>query len=384
MILCPLLARAEIIHRMTDVQLLEKHREGCQTAFAELVRRHLGWICSVARRRIHDVHLAEDVAQAVFIVLHRKAPRFGEDRAMMGWLHRTACYATAAAIKSRYRQRLHERQAALLAPPTTPAQSEPQWEQLAPMLDELVGQLPRPDRDAILLRFYRELTFPQIGAQTGVSEEAARKRVNRALEKLRHLAGRRGMSWSAASLGPILTAKVICPVSQESMASITTGAGAVSASCAPIVKGVTLMMAYSHAKIAAIAAAVLLIVLSGTLLISRDWNVSAAQRDEQGSAASDAPARHGYALLSPFTGARWNGTNYQVLYNGTWYDLLAINKQPLATIVDFAQGQYREKWQKRIDEDLVEVLDAIGAPAKVADNDKSGSVSLVLRTLDTK
>src|SRR2546421_6663410 len=79
---------------MTDVELLEKHRGGCDEAFADLVRRHLGWVYGMARRRLRDSQLAEDVAQAVFILLHRKAPRFAAGGAMGNWLHKTAWYAT--------------------------------------------------------------------------------------------------------------------------------------------------------------------------------------------------------------------------------------------------------------------------------------------------
>lgn len=378
---------------MTDVELLQKHREGCEQALAELVRRHLGWIYGVARRRIRDAHLAEDIAQAVFILLHRKGPRFVEDRAMMGWLHKTTCYATAVAMKSLQRRRRRETRAAALVPQITQKPTDPPWQELAPILDDLVGQLGRSDREAILLRFYGDLTFAQVGAKTGVTEEAARKRVQRALEKLRHLAAQRGMSWTTASLGAALVTHVIDPLPPGLLTSVTAGASAVGgsaalASSAPIVKGVTLMMAYSNAKIAAVAAAILLTVLGGTFLISRDWNASAAQGNNEENAATDRSAdmaaRQSYAKLSPFRGARWNGPHCQVLYNGAWYDLVAIDEQPIEKIVDFSQDRYRGIWQKRIDEDLVEVLDTMGVSLKVAADQKSSSVSLALRTLDTK
>lgn len=377
---------------MSDVELIEKHREGSEQAFAELVRRHLGWIYGVARRRTGDAHLAEDVAQAVFILLHRKAPRFGEDRAMMSWLHKTTCYATAVALRNLHRRRQRETHAAVLASQTMPVQDESQWQELAPMLDELVGQLQRPDREAILLRFYQDLTFAQVGAQTGITEEAARKRVQRAIDKLRRLAAQRGTSWTEASLGAVLATHVIQPLPSGLISTITSGASAAvgaaaTASSAPIAKGVTLMMAYANAKIAAVAAAVLLIVLSGGFLISRDWNASAAPADDAANPPSDvaAPAaRQAYAKLSPFTSVRWDGTHYQGLYNGAWYDVVSIADQPIEKIVDFAQDRYREIWRMRIDEDLIEVLDTMGITVKVAADQRSGSVNLVLRTLDSK
>src|SRR3954463_16511443 len=102
---------------MTDVQLLESHRTGRDdAAFAHLVRRHVGWIYGVARRRLRDSHLAEDVAQAVFVLLHRKAPRFPADGALVNWLHRATWYATEVAARNERRRRQRDTEAALLRP----------------------------------------------------------------------------------------------------------------------------------------------------------------------------------------------------------------------------------------------------------------------------
>ena len=89
---------------MKDVELLEQHRTGNEQAFAELVRRHIGWVYGVARRRVRDEHLAEDVAQAVFVLLHGKSPRFPADGAMIRWMHRTAGYASQVALRNQHRR----------------------------------------------------------------------------------------------------------------------------------------------------------------------------------------------------------------------------------------------------------------------------------------
>src|SRR5580698_7956671 len=101
---------------MTDVELLAQHRNGSQSAFADLVRRHLDWVYGVARRRVRDAHLADDVAQAVFILLHRKAPEFAADGAMISWLYRTACYASETAARSERRRAGRETQYAAEKP----------------------------------------------------------------------------------------------------------------------------------------------------------------------------------------------------------------------------------------------------------------------------
>ncbi|HWB53798.1 MAG TPA: sigma-70 family RNA polymerase sigma factor, partial [Tepidisphaeraceae bacterium] len=126
---------------MTDVELVEQHRAGGQSAFAEIVSRHAGWVYGMARRRLRDGQTAEDVTQAVFVLLHRKLPRFEADGALINWLHRAAWYATETTIRNQRRRQMRESEAATMRATTTdPAENE-QWEELAPMLDRLIGRL---------------------------------------------------------------------------------------------------------------------------------------------------------------------------------------------------------------------------------------------------
>jgi DNA-directed RNA polymerase specialized sigma24 family protein len=98
---------------MTDIELLENHRHGSDQAFADIVQRHLGWIYGVARRGLGDSHRAEDVAQTVFVLLHRKAPRFAADAAMIGWLHTAARYATKTVAREELRRKQRETEFAI-------------------------------------------------------------------------------------------------------------------------------------------------------------------------------------------------------------------------------------------------------------------------------
>src|SRR5438874_3411768 len=218
--------------RRTDAELLADHRRsdgagGDDRAFAELVRRNVGWVHGAARRRLRDSHLADDVAQAVFILLHRKAPRFTTDRALIAWLHRTTWYASEVAARQRRRQRHHETEAAMLrqnaagaaageSDPHHGADDEPQWEQLAPLLDRLIERLGRRDREAVLLRFYKQMSYAQVAQAMQSSEDAARKRVDRALAKLRTWASRKGVGVSAELMaagmeGDVAAAGAIAP-----------------------------------------------------------------------------------------------------------------------------------------------------------------------------
>jgi Sigma-70, region 4 len=114
-----------------------------------------------------------------------------------------------------------------------------EWQQLAPLLDQLIGELPRADREAILLRYYRGLPFAEVAAQIGTTPDTARKRVDRAVEKLRRLAADQGLVDSVATATVTATAPV---------------ASAMAASCANIVKGATIMMWSTKLAIAASAA----------------------------------------------------------------------------------------------------------------------------------
>src|SRR5688572_28384882 len=102
----------------SDIELLEQHRHGAGggggAAIADLVRRHVGWIHGLARRRLRDTAIADDVAQAVFVLLHRKSPRFSSDRSLVAWLHRAAWYATEVAARQERRRQHHETEAAMI------------------------------------------------------------------------------------------------------------------------------------------------------------------------------------------------------------------------------------------------------------------------------
>jgi RNA polymerase sigma factor (sigma-70 family) len=167
---------------MTDVELLNQHRRGSDAAFADLVRRHLGWVYGVARRRLRDAHLAEDVAQAVFVLLHRKAPQFAADSAMITWLHKAAWYASETAARTERRRRGRETEAAIMQQNAVTSTDPADWQHLAPLLDQLIAKLPRADREAILLRYYRDLPFADVAVQIGTTPDAARKRVDRAIK----------------------------------------------------------------------------------------------------------------------------------------------------------------------------------------------------------
>src|SRR5579859_2957338 len=145
---------------MEDIELVREYaRTRSETAFAELTRRYVNLVYSSALRQVRDATLAEDVTQATFIVLARKAHRLGADVPIASWLLTVARFAAKDAIKTESRRKRHEQKAASMNPLTTDAQiakggEESGWEEIAPLLDQAVISLNRGSRAAIVLRYF--------------------------------------------------------------------------------------------------------------------------------------------------------------------------------------------------------------------------------------
>ncbi|HVU24761.1 MAG TPA: sigma-70 family RNA polymerase sigma factor [Opitutus sp.] len=189
-----------------DAELIRAYLEShSEDAFARLVRRHIGLVYATALRGAgHDAHLAADVTQTVFTALARKAPSLRGHATLAGWLYVSARLAAAAAVRQERRRRNRESVAQSMNLANLPDAPEPDLAGLRAVLDDALVELKHGDREAILLRFFQERSFPEIGAALAVSEEAARKRVDRALEKLQSALLRRGIASRAAAVASAL------------------------------------------------------------------------------------------------------------------------------------------------------------------------------------
>ncbi|MBC8105327.1 MAG: sigma-70 family RNA polymerase sigma factor [Anaerolineae bacterium] len=175
-------------------------------AFEQLVRRYVDLVYATSLRRVRDRHLAEDVTQAVFIVLFQRASNISSSTPLPAWLHRTACYASSNAIKMQTRRTQHEEQAAAEVSAGHPiAAIDDSWREIEPALDDALNRLPTADRSAVLLRYYQDQSVEQTARALNITNEAAKKRLQRALQKLRGILSSKGISTStkaSRSAGP--------------------------------------------------------------------------------------------------------------------------------------------------------------------------------------
>jgi RNA polymerase sigma factor (sigma-70 family) len=194
--------------------------QGSEAAFGELVSRYVDLVHSVAFRRVSgDMHLAEDIVQTVFADLARKAASLPSDVKLGGWLHRHTCFVASNFLRGEFRRRSREQETVAMDYSSNSTNDD--WEQLAPVLDEAIDQLAPVDRDAIILRYFEQCDLRAVGTVLGASEDAAQKRVSRALDKLRTLLVERGVTLSLAALASALAGQGVFagPVGLEARAS---------------------------------------------------------------------------------------------------------------------------------------------------------------------
>ena len=180
-----------------DIELLRQYaREGSEAAFEKVMAGNVNLVYSVALRKTGNAHAAEEITQAVFIILAQKADALRRGTILSGWLYQTARLTAANYLRTEIR-RFHREQEACVQ--SLDNETGPEvWPQMAPLLEDAMGRLGGKDRDAIVLRFMEGKDFREIGAAFGASENAAKKRVGRALEKLRKFLAKRGVVSTAA------------------------------------------------------------------------------------------------------------------------------------------------------------------------------------------
>lgn len=241
-----------------------------EQAFEMLVSRYVNLVYSAAMRQVRDPHLAEEITQVTFIILARKAHSLGARTSLASWLHRTAMYAAADALKTQ-RRRVQREQKAHMQSEIEHADAGPVWELIAPLLDNALVRLGEKDRQAVLLHFFQKKTFAEVGGALGMTEDTARRRTNRALEKLRNIFMQHGVNSTSAALAGAISAgslQVAPAVLTKSIAAVAMAKGAsAGVSTLTLTKGALKLMIWTKTK-TAIVAGVILLLAAGTTAVS--------------------------------------------------------------------------------------------------------------------
>lgn len=265
-----------------DTELLRRHLRGSQDAFAELVRCHIGAVRGTAVRILRgDVHLADEVTQAVFTGLARKARGLLDRRSLAGWLYLSTHYEAAKAVRSEQRRRDREQKAHVMQLIDSEGSDAPNWEALRPILDDAMRELKELDREALLLRYFQARSLAEVGRGLGTTENAARMRVDRALERLRDRLVKRGVVSSAAALGTVLAAHTPTAVPATLASSVIGAALAAAPACGA--GGIAIFMGITKLQMGMAAA---LAVAGGVTLWSEVKSGAELRAENAGLAAA--------------------------------------------------------------------------------------------------
>jgi RNA polymerase sigma factor (sigma-70 family) len=257
---------------VSDMELLRDYdRQGSEEAFAELVRRHINLVYSVALRHVGIAAQAGEITQAIFIILARKAAGLRPGTILEGWLHETTRLTALSFLRGERRRQFRE-QEAYMQSTLQESTDVSAWNHLAPLLDEAMARLGKKDRDAVILRFFKQKNVRDVAATLQVNEAAAQRRILRALEKLRKFFTKRGISSTTAIIAGAISANSVqaAPVAlAKSVTAVAIAKGATaSGSTLTLIKGALKIMAWSKAKTAiVIGAGVLMASVTATITV---------------------------------------------------------------------------------------------------------------------
>jgi RNA polymerase sigma factor (sigma-70 family) len=256
-----------------DMDLMREYaRDHSEPAFAGLVQRHINLVYSVALRLTGNSEDAQDVTQAVFIILARKAAGLRERTVLTGWLYETTRFTAARFIRTRVRRQIREQEAYMQSSLNEP-DTDGVWRQLSPLLEEAMTQLGEKDRALLALRFFENKSGAETAAALGIQEWAVHKRTSRAVEKLRSFFSRRGVSVSAGVLIAAVSANSLQAAPAGLAVTVTAAAAkgaAVSGSTLTLVKGALKLMAWAKAKTAIIATAGVILATGATAIVVKE------------------------------------------------------------------------------------------------------------------
>jgi RNA polymerase sigma factor (sigma-70 family) len=236
-----------------DATLLSDFLAGSQGAFAELVRRHMNLVYAAARRQVRDPDVAEDVAQAVFIILSRRAGSLRASPTIAGWLVKTTRYVASNALRAQRRRQKHEQVAAMLA---TQLDTGNRSSEITAVLDDALSKLRPNDRSALSMRYLQNRSVEEISTELRISPPAAAKRIERALDRLRSHLTRRGVATSVVAITAVLTAE--SSIAAPPALTSTAATGTFNSAACSLAKGT--LAAMLRTKLFATVAALIFVI----------------------------------------------------------------------------------------------------------------------------
>jgi RNA polymerase sigma factor (sigma-70 family) len=191
----------------SDLDLLGQFtRDHSQDAFTALVNRHVNLVYSAALRQARSPQLAEEVAQSVFTDLARNAGKLKPDTILTAWLYQVARRTAIDVVRRESRRQLREEIATEMNAMNATVND---WTHIEPLLDDAMSALDETDRAAVLLRYFENKSLREVGATLGTSDDAAQKRVSRAVERLREFFAKRGVTVGASGLVVVISTNAV-------------------------------------------------------------------------------------------------------------------------------------------------------------------------------
>jgi RNA polymerase sigma factor (sigma-70 family) len=333
------------MEQLNDSALLQQYVESqSDEAFAALVTRHINLVYSVALRQTGSPDNAEEIAQAVFVILAKKAKELRHEKALSSWLFQATRLTAANLIRSESRRRDRE-QEAYMQSALNDAPDET-WIKIAPLLDDAVANLREKDRRAILMRFYEGRNLQEVGAALGASPDAAEKRVSRALDKMRHYFSRRGVSSTTAIISEQISANSVqvAPAAlAKTVAAVALAKGATaSVSTLTLIKGALKVMAWTKAKTAALVGVGVVVAIGTAALVVKAVPHGSDLTELQGTwTGHENGVPVTVSMVLQGTNLTFHGANPNEWYKATFSLKETTNpKQFVATVTDCPAPQY--------------------------------------------
>jgi RNA polymerase sigma factor (sigma-70 family) len=298
---------------MKTNELLRRYVAGqSETAFAELVRQHIALVYSAALRQVNgDVPAAQDVTQAVFTDLARKAPGLTSHPSLTGWLYTSTRYQAAKARRAEQSRRSHEQEAHEMNQLLQSTDADTTWQELRPMLDDAMHDLSATDREAVLLRYFERLPLAEIGARLGLTDKAAHMRVERAIDRLRAALAKRGVTSTVTALAVALAARAVGSVPAGLAAQVSHAAVATVAAGGALGWGLLKLAALIKGQ--ALVAAGVVLLLAGVIFVPQLWEKSRGTTSNQSAAPIASAAVNGNAA-KPASAAKTARSDVMVLH----------------------------------------------------------------------